>query len=791
MHEELPTREEIAQLPPDGGPEFNRLIFESSPYLLQHARNPVDWYPWGDEAFERARAEDRPIFLSVGYSTCHWCHVMARESFENHATARVLNEHFIAIKVDREERPDIDEIYMTATQLLTGAGGWPMSVWLTPGGRPWYAGTYFPPRGAQGRPGFRDLLRSLAETWRERREEVEAQASRVADAVRGSAAMREMAPVELTHALARGAVEALADRFDPVHGGFSAAPGFPPHAALRLLLDHYRRTGEPHALEMAVATLNAMARGGIHDHLGGGFHRYSTDARWLVPHFEKMLYDNGQLARSYAEAWCITRSPEHEQAARGICEWVLREMTSLHGGFFSALHADSEGVEGKFYVWTRAEIEEVLGDTEGALFADIFNVRSGGNFRDEATGQPSGTNILHLGREGLEHEELRPWIEQKKLPLRERRGQRVWPGRDEKVLAAWNGLMIDGLAAAGRLLDEPRYVAAAARAAEFVLAAMRDEHGRLLRTWRDGEAKLPGYLDDHAFMAQGLLALHEATGEARWLDEARALTDGMLARFADEGGGLFFTADDSEELLARVKRPFDGATPSENGVAALVLVRLAELTGEARYLDAARRTLETFSAAMRNAPTATETLILATEAYLELTEGRPAVEAESEEPDARAVRAPLTVEAFASRRAARPGDEVEVAVRVEIAEGGHINSREPLQDYLAPTELTLAEGEALELIGVSYPEGERVTPEFSDEALSVYGDGTWLVARVRVRGDAEEGAAPIRLTLSAQACDDRSCGRPERYALELPLRIAQDAPAGSRHEAVFARLREA
>ncbi len=788
MHDELPTREEIAQLPPDGGPEFNRLIFESSPYLRQHARNPVDWYPWGEEAFARARAEDQPIFLSVGYSTCHWCHVMARESFENQATARVLNEHFIAIKVDREERPEIDEIYMIATQLLTGSGGWPMSVWLTPDGRPWYAGTYFPPSRAGGRPGFRELVRELAESWRDRREEVEAQANRLAEAVRGSARMREMAPVELSHVLARGAVEAFGDRFDPVDGGFSDAPKFPPHAALRLLLDYQRRTGEPDALEMAVTTLDAMARGGIHDHVGGGFHRYSTDERWLLPHFEKMLYDNGQLARAYAEAWWITRSPEHEQAARGICEWVLREMTSLEGGFFSALDADSEGIEGKFYLWTRAEIEEVLGESEGALFADIFKVRVAGNFRDEPTGEATGLNILHLGRRGLEHEELWPWVEQKKPVLRERRGQRVWPHRDEKVLAAWNGLMIDGLAAAGRLLDEARYVAAAARAAEFVLTQMRDDDGRLLRTWRNGEAKLAGYLDDYAFMAQGLLALHEATGEARWLDEARALTDGMLARFADERGGFFFTAEDGEELLARVKRPFDGATPSENGVAALVLVRLAEATGEARYLDAARRTLETFSAAMRNAPTATATLIVATEAYLELAEERGGERPATVQPDARVVRTPLTVEAFASRRIARPGDEVEVAVRIEIADGRHINSHEPLHDYLEPTELTLAAGEALELEEVRYPEGRRVTPALSDEAMSVYVGETWLLARLRVHDDAE-GAAPIRLTLSAQACNEGACGRPERYALELPLRIVEDAPAGGRHEAVFARLR--
>jgi len=786
MREELPTRAEIEKLPPDGGPRFNRLIFESSPYLLQHARNPVDWYPWGEDACARARSEDKPVFLSVGYATCHWCHVMERESFEDEETARVLNESFVAIKVDREERPDIDELYMTATQLMTGAGGWPMSVWLTPDGRPWYAGTYFPPEGAFGRPGFRDLLRALAETWRSRRAEVEAQANQLQEAIRSSARLRETAAVPLSAVLLSGAVEALSDHFDERFGGFGGAPKFPPHPALRLLLFEHRRTGEARALAMARKTMDAMAREGIHDQVGGGFHRYATDREWFVPHFEKMLYDNGQLARAYAELFALTADPEHARTARRICDWALREMTDPAGGFYCALDADSEGVEGRFYLWTRAEVTDVLGEEPGAVFARVFDIRDGGNFRDEASGDRAEASIPHLGLEGPEPE-LWSWIDEATAALRVRRAARVWPLRDDKVLAAWNGLMIGGLATAGRVLREPRYLEAAVRAAEFVLAQMRAD-GRLLRTWRAGEAKLPAYLDDHAFVAEGLLDLHDATGDARWLDAARALADAMLEHFGDEGGGFFFTAAEGEELLARLKRPFDGATPSGNGIAALVLVRLAAATGEARYREAARTTLETFSAAMRNAPTSTESLLLATGEYLALVGEPEAATAAVAPPEARVARGPLTVEAWASARAARPGGELQVAVRIGIAEGWYINSHAPVQDYLTPTELAVLDPPQVGLRELRYPDGATVTPRFSDEALSVYAGESWLLARLTVPDDAAEGATTIRLELAAQACDASACAAPERYLVELPLRIDAAATPEERHATVFARF---
>ncbi|NLO05533.1 MAG: DUF255 domain-containing protein [candidate division WS1 bacterium] len=791
MSHDLPSPDERAALPPDGGDQFNRLIFESSPYLLQHARNPVDWRPWGDEALELARELDRPVFLSVGYSTCHWCHVMERESFEDERIAAVLNAQFIPIKVDREERPDLDEIYMTATQLVTGRGGWPNSVWLTPDGRPWYAGTYFPPEGRRGMPGFRDLLEGLAETWQTRRAEVEAQANQLQDAIRQSALPHETAPVPLTEGLLTGAVEALSDRYDGRYGGFGGAPKFPPHASLRLLL-FMQATGrlDEHSWAMATETLDAMARGGIHDHVGGGFHRYSTDAWWLVPHFEKMLYDNGQLARVYAEAFAETGRAEYDVVTRGICDWVLREMTDPEGGFYSALDADSEGVEGKFYLWSREEVIEVIGGEPGALACDLFNVREDGNFVDEVTGERSEANILHLGLRGLADDDLWPFVQQVKARLLERRAGRVRPHLDDKVLAEWNGLMIGGMAAAGRVLGEPRYIEAATRAAEFVLTQMRRE-GRLLRVWREGSAKQPAYLDDYAAVAEGLLELHRATGEQRWLDEAASLADQVLALFEDgRSGGFFLTSEEHEDLLARTKEPYDQAVPSGNGMAALTFARLADLTGDARYREAAGRTLRAFSAAMQNAPSATGTLLLGTGHYLAASEDAVAAPVEQvealDDPDTRAQRGVLTAEAWASARTAPPGAEVAVAVRITVEAGWHINSHEPLQEHLLPTSVDLAEGPHL-IAEVSYPEPVEVTQAFSDEPLAVYEGEAWLLVRLRVTEGAA-GNAPLRLAISAQPCDDTSCARPERLLLELPLRIAEDAAEEQRHEAAFARF---
>jgi uncharacterized protein YyaL (SSP411 family) len=604
----------------DAPPRFtNRLAREKSPYLLQHAHNPVDWYPWGPEAFAAARERDLPLFLSVGYSACHWCHVMERESFEDEAAARLLNEHFISIKVDREERPDVDEVYMTAVQMMTGHGGWPMSVFLLPDGRPFYGGTYFPPEDRHGRPGFKSVVEQLARAYAARRDEVEQVAAHLALDLQQAARQRPAGATAAgsvePSALLRGAVADLAARFDEAHGGFGGAPKFPPHHALALLLEAVRRGDADDAPRLLTVTLDKMALGGVYDHVGGGFHRYSTDAHWLLPHFEKMLYDNALLARVYADAFRVTGRHSYARVARETCDWVLRDMqdrtASGPGGFHAALDADSEGEEGKYYVWTLDEVHEALGPAQGAAFAAAYNLRPGGNFRDEATGRPTGTNIPHLAGPELP-DEIPPDLAEACSRLLERRYNRVPPGKDDKVITSWNGLMIGGLATAGALLDEPRYVEAARTAADFCLTTLRQPDGTLLRRYPRRRSRPAAYLEDYAYLADGLLDLSEATGESRWEDEARALADTLLADFwDDEDGGFFFTGANHEALIARTKELFDGALPSPNGVAARVLARLGALPEGDRYRNKAREMLESFHGILRRVPGGTQTLILA------------------------------------------------------------------------------------------------------------------------------------------------------------------------------------
>lgn len=567
---------------------MNALARETSPYLLQHAENPVEWHPWGPEALEKARREDKPIFLSIGYSACHWCHVMAHESFEDPATAEVMNRHFVNIKVDREERPDLDAIYMKAVMMVSGSGGWPMSVWLTPDLKPFFGGTYFPPEPRYGRPSFRMALEGVARTWRERRGEVEGSAAQLAEAIREEAAAAVPAGALSREPVSR-ACQGLKPHFDAEFGGFGQEPKFPPSMDLNLLMREYRRTGEASLLKMVETTLDRMARGGMFDQLGGGFHRYSTDDRWLIPHFEKMLYDNALLVRTYVQAAQLTGNPGYAWTARACCDYVLREMTAPEGGFYSAQDADSEGEEGRFFVWSPAEVKAVLGEEDGDLFCRTYGVTAGGNF--EHTGksalwlpEPLGTPELACRMAGLR---------QKLLAEREKR---VKPGRDEKILADWNGLMIRALAEAGVALDEPRYLDAALKAAGFCLAHMKRD-GRLLHTWGRGEARLMAYLDDYAFLAAGCLALLEATGQGRWLMEALDLSETLAQRFADPaGGGFFFTADDHETLIARGKHPGDNALPSGNSVAAEVFLRLAVLTGDAAWRGRAEGILKGFAA---------------------------------------------------------------------------------------------------------------------------------------------------------------------------------------------------
>jgi uncharacterized protein YyaL (SSP411 family) len=792
----LPSAEEIAMLPADGGPEFNRLIHEKSPYLLQHARNPVDWYPWGEEAFDRARKENKSVFLSLGYSTCHWCHVMERESFENPAIAALLNASFVAVKVDREERPDLDELYMNATQLMTGSGGWPNSVWLLPDKRPWYAGTYFPPEDRQGRPGFASLLKQLAELWRTRRDDVEKQARELSAAMkRLSAGDGSGGTGDLSRGLVSEATRSLRSAYDQRLGGFGGAPKFPPHGSFGLLFYEYRRTKDKALLEMATHTLDRMALGGIHDHVGGGFHRYSTDARWFLPHFEKMLYDNAQLSKAYVDAFLTTGNQSYRRIAERTYEWVLRDMTGKEGAFYSALDADSEGEEGKFYVWRREEVLQVLGKETGQLFCEVYNIEPGGNFRDEAAGEKTGASIPHLTKQldeqakdrGVPAAGFRARLAAARDKLLDVRNTRVWPHLDDKVLTAWNGLVIGSLAYGGQHLNQPRYVAAARKAADFVLANMRKD-GRLLRSYRGGEARLEAYLEDYAFLADGLLDLHDATHERRYLDEARQLMEVLSERYGDkERGGFFFTASDHEELLLRSKDAYDRAIPSGNGMATRVLLRLAEKTGEARPRELARWSLDAFVTLMERAPRGTESLILGTAMYFDGAAGtaKASGSADGEKPDVRVRKRPVTAELFTSRVAAAPGEAFPVAVRLAVDEGWHVNSAKPLNKELVATSVAIAGEAPVSLSRVEYPDGTKKTLGFSEEPLSLYEGEVWVRGTVAVAKDARTGEAVLSVEVHCQACNERSCGAPQSLRLSVPFRVSREAPVGRQHEGLF------
>jgi uncharacterized protein YyaL (SSP411 family) len=577
----------------------NRLIGETSPYLLQHAWNPVDWYPWGAEALELARREDRPILLSVGYAACHWCHVMEHESFEDPETAALINEHFVAVKVDREERPDLDAIYMDAVQAMTGQGGWPMTVFLTPEGGPFYAGTYFPKADRHGLPSFKRVLAAVADAWRDRRDDARRQGETVVEHITTQAGALPEAAGPVEEATLRQAFEQLQRAFDPRWGGFGPAPKFPQPMTLEFLLRCHLR-GWQGALDMVELTLNRMASGGIFDQLGGGFHRYATDARWLVPHFEKMLYDNAQLIRLYTHAWQVTGFARYRRIASRTADYLLRELRHPDGGFFSSQDADSEGVEGRFFTWSHDELLAVGGEA----VTRWLDASPEGNWE--------GTNVLwtpHAAeavakRLGLGVEEFEREILAARPRLFEAREARVHPATDDKVLAAWNGLAISGLAEAGRSFGEPRYVDAARSAAEFVLGALRTPAGRLLRSWRDGRRGGPGYLDDHACMAEACLTLYETTFELRWLEAARTLAAQLLELFADgEHGGFFQTGADAEALVVRPREVFDNAVPSGSSMAADVLQRLGRLLGDERLETAGAAALAPVRELLARAPT--------------------------------------------------------------------------------------------------------------------------------------------------------------------------------------------
>ena len=604
----LPSPEVIAELPPDGGEAFNRLVFSGSPYLLQHARNPVDWHEWGPEAFALAAERDVPIFLSIGYSTCHWCHVMEHESFEDEEVAALMNEAFVCVKLDREERPDIDQLYMSVTQALTGSGGWPMTVVMTPDRRPFFAGTYFPKRSVGQRFGMLDLVPALTAAWTERRDEVVASAEAITRDLAARVAGAPGGDLKEEH-LAAAEAE-LSARYDEARGGFGASRKFPVPHEQTFLLRRHARTGSARALEMVRGTLDAWRRGGVFDQVGLGIHRYSTDPEWLLPHFEKMLYDQALCCTAYVDAWLVTGDPGYERAARELLAYVSRDMTAPTGGFYSAEDADSEGEEGLFYLWTLEEVEAVLGAEDAAFVADRFELSGEGNYRDEATGARTGRNVLHLAAP-LGDEDRARWEPLRRRLFASREG-RVHPLKDDKVLTDWNGLMISAFARAGRAFGDEELVAQARRAADFVLSELRTEDGRLLKRWRAGSAGLDGMLEDHAFLAAGLLDLFEAGHDARYLRVARELVDTTVRHFHDpEAGGFFLSPDDGEALLVRSKTIYDGARPSGNSVMACVLQRLSRMTGATEYEALAAGTVRAFSGQVSASPSFSTQLLAA------------------------------------------------------------------------------------------------------------------------------------------------------------------------------------
>jgi uncharacterized protein YyaL (SSP411 family) len=738
----------------------NRLAAESSPYLLLHAHNPVDWYPWGEEAFEKARAEDRPIFLSVGYSTCYWCHVMERESFSDPEIARAMNDSFVCVKVDREERPDVDEIYMTATQLMTRSGGWPNSLFLTPELEPFFAGTYFPPRDGLGRPGFPQVLQALREAWLLRRGEVKQRARAVAEAMEASlAGSRDGRRVMPEPDVAAQVQAELAARFDPEWGGFGPAPKFPSPSNLAFLLD---RAEDESARRMLVVTLDRMARGGVMDQLAGGFHRYSTDAAWLVPHFEKMLYDNAALARLYAEAAPLAAGAGFDRVARLTLDFVLREMTSPEGAFLSAIDAETDGHEGAYYTWTEADLESELPAADRALFRVVYGLDGPPTFEGDRY-------VLHLPapldeqaeRSGLSAEEVERRLEPGREALLAARARRESPLIDDKILTDWNGLMIGAMARVGELLGESRYVECAERAAELVLARLRDDSGTLLHAFREGRASVPAFLDDYAFLIEGLLRLHDAAGEDRWVDEAERLAEEQERRLGDSEVGGYFAAGDDPRLLFRAKPAFDGAVASGNGTAALNLIELGSLTGDSRWAERAEAAVLGFGEEVARAPYAHVTFVRA----IARLHDREAPTPGAETAPAPSAPAPSAVESLEEE--GRDAVEVEgrmgsgedelwkpFTVDLEIRRGFHLNANPADDPALVATSVTGVLGPVR---NVRYPRGEP-----GPQGAPVYS------GRVRIEGEIEHrGGGAAAVELAYQACDEHRCLPPVTRLVRL------------------------
>ncbi len=715
----------------NGQPKFtNRLILENSPYLLQHAHNPVNWYPWGNEAFEKARRENKPIFLSIGYSTCHWCHVMERESFENLAIARLLNENFVCIKVDRERRPEVDEVYMTAVMMIAGHGGWPMSSFLTPDGKPFWGGTYFRP------DTFANLLKQVAQLWKQQRPKLIAQANYIASAVSEVTAASGKAREVGDNAIQK-AISNILSRHDDLLGGFGNAPKFPNENLLLLLLESAKR-GNKQALAAVEKSLKEMAAGGIYDQIGGGFHRYATDDHWLTPHFEKMLYNQANIVRVYLIAYQLTGKSIYATVARQTLDYVLREMTSPQGGFYSATDADSEGEEGRFFLWTPAQIRAVLDKEHAKLALNLYDVTERGNFE--------GKNILSLS-ESLEKyakkhaipiSELKKKVEFIRKQLRRARDKREPPLRDDKILTAWNGMMITTLAQAADILGERRYLVAAQRAANLILSKLKKGHGELWRVYLDGSASISAHQEDYAYFAEALINLYDTSGKSYWLESAKEIADGMLAQFWDKAqGGFFMSRADDSLLIARPKSPADRAIPSGNAIAVRVLAMLAARTGIERYRDKANATLKAFSEAITKNPSRYAYMLLG--AY-ELLHGE------------------IGMRNYGARGAVKATAKIQnhwLVVELKIRDGWHINAHKPLQKNLIATVMS-----SDKLGRIFYPKPEYIRLSFQRATLALY-QGT-----VRLSGKL---ILPVHSSVSVkirfQACDDKSCLPPEDMVL--------------------------
>ena len=781
----------------------NRLADESSPYLLLHAHNPVDWYPWGSEAFEKAEREDKPVFLSIGYSSCHWCHVMERLAFSDEKIASYMNEHFVNIKVDREERPDLDDIYMTSVvvyfQMIRSpqGGGWPLSVFLTPEGKPFAGGTYFPPRDDGPRPGFPSVMRRVTGLWANERDAINQNADVLTRQVRRvMKPRRTLAKVELSDALIDKAIAAVRRGFDDVHGGLDYrasrpnGPKFPVPSRIALL-QHLVRSKSTDDLEsMLKTTLDHIARGGIRDHLAGGFHRYSTDRQWLVPHFEKMLYDQAQLALVYANAWQRTQEKLYREAAEGVYDYVLSDLTDPSGAFYSALDAETEHIEGKYYVWSPDEVRSVLGARDVGLFSRVYGL--------DRTSPFEHGHVLHLAqmpahvaeRLKLDEGDVEKRLVAMRRELLAVRSKRTSPLRDDKVLTSWNGLMIGSLAAGGGLLDRVDYVGAAQKAAGFLLNNLRGESGGLMRTWRDGAARLNAYLDDYAFLTSGLLALHETTGDQQWLTAARELTDEQIERFWNaEGHGFFFTSHDHEILIARTCNAYDSVIPSGNSVSVRNLLRLSALTDDPKYRDMAKQTLEAFAPAIEQSPGGLTCMTLGLSEFLHgLQPGQAAFVNEKHEllaladtsgpvALAQSAAAPATTKkkderkhvsakVYLSTDKLQAGGKTKVVIWLTIRKGWHINSNPANPDFLVPTEIEFESKLGTKLSKRKYPKPKLFTSEGFDEPIHVYEGRVPILAELHVPRAAAGKVETMDITVRYQCCNDRKCLRPMKISLK-------------------------